>query len=529
MPFQRVRSRFVAGVLAAGAALVFVFARPEAQSPVGGDVRQIPAQRLSVERANAFVEAERRGLNYLPGEVIVRFKPGMAPDRQQRALMALRSRPDVSELEWHDGFAVLRDRLQPDAHILAEQLSEQPEVEYAEPNYIARTSPFEPVVATGRAAPAPRLGGWINRAPNDPDYVAYQWNMTLLAMPRAWDIQDGANPDIIVAVVDTGITVSAQTFTFPLWTGSTFQQVQMQAAVNGDLPADRLVAPRDFVFPQTDGVVDMDGHGTHVSGTIAEGTNNSALLAGMAYNARIMPVKVCTGYWEVMIARAQAGISGFVSPDAGGCPFSEIASGVRYAVENGARVINISLGGGGQSTTAREALTYATARGAFIAISMGNDFESGNRISYPAGYAQDIEGAMAVAAVGKAADRSFYSSTGPHCEIAAPGGDSRVGGGSDRGFIWQSTLVPGDSFPFVLTPRFDRYDKVGFMGTSMASPHVAGLAALIMAQSPGVSPASVERIIRATAKDLGAPGKDDSFGYGLIQPRAALFGRGIAK
>jgi serine protease len=202
---------------------------------------------------------------------------------------------------------------------------------------------------------------------------------------------------------------------------------------------------------------------------------------------------------------------------------------IRFAADNGARVINISIGGPDAFSPLRDALNYAVSRGAFVAISMGNDFTEGNEVSFPARYAQDIEGVMSVAAVGKLEGQAFYSSTGPHCEIAAPGGDSRVGGGPDRGRIWQSSLDTDFSSPLVLRPRFDRYTAIGIQGTSMASPHVAGLAALIMAQSPGISPANVEKIIRTTAKDLGPTGKDDTFGNGLIQPRAALFGRGIVR
>ena len=483
--------------------------------------------QLFVDRAHAFSEAARLGLDYLPGEVVVKFRPSAAPEGRQRALLTLNSRPDLSRLKWYGDLAVVRDATEPDAHRLAARLSAQPEIEFASPNYIGKVSPFERLPAPVRTPP--RRSGWAV-VPNDEDFNALQWNMSLLRMPRAWDIQPGATSEIIVAVIDTGITTAPETFTFPVWTGSQFENVPMPVDVNPDLPADRLVSPQDYVFPAAGGVVvDMDGHGTHVSSTIAEATNNGTLLAGMAYNARIMPLKVCRGYWEVMIGRAIAGTPGFAPTDAGGCPFLELAEAIRFAADNGAKVINISIGGGGSFSPMRDALNYAVSRGVFVAISMGNDFEETNEVSFPARYAQDIEGVMSVASVNKLENRSFYSSTGPHCEIAAPGGDSRVGGGADRGVIWQSTLDPFEQSPLNLRPRFDLYDAVGYQGTSMASPHVAGLAALIMAQSPGISPGNVEKIIRATAKDLGAPGKDDAFGNGLIQPRTALFGRGIAR
>lgn len=498
-------------------------------------------RRLTAARADAFAEAARRGLNYLPGEVVVKFRSGMGAASVQRALDAVSSRPNADGLEWHSDVALLHDPSQPDAHQLAAQLSAQPEVEFAEPNYIARLNPLEKQFAIGGAPATPpdaptRL--WRSAAfrttgtPSDTDFGAYQWNFNLINMPAAWDVVSGGSADFIVAVVDTGITVAAQTMTFPLWTGSAIQSVQMAFAVNPDLPASRLVLPRDYAFLDPLGpVVDMDGHGTHVSGTIGQATNNAFLTAGMAYNVKIMPVKVCSSYWELMIVRAQNGQTGFLSADAGGCSFVDMSDGIRYAADNGAKVINMSLGGTSQSTLVRDALAYAVSRGVFIAISAGNDFEEGNPTQYPARHAIDFEGIMSVASVAKSSAKAYYSSTGSYVEIAAPGGDARQGTGTtDRGLIWQSTLLGADSVPGsggVIRPRFDRYDKQAYQGTSMASPHVAGLAALIMSQTPGISPAAVERIIRNTAKDIGDPGRDTSFGSGLIQPRTALYGYSV--
>lgn len=483
--------------------------------------------RLPSARAEAFAEAALRGLDYVPGEVIVKFNPAVSPASQQRALMALRSRPDVASLEWRGDVAVLRDPSQRDAHVLADQLSLQPEVQYAEPNYLARIDPIlnARVMATGGPP-----GARPSRIPSDPDYAAYQWNFSLINMPGVWDVQPGGRPEIIVAVVDTGITVVRETRTYSIWTGSSFQNVDFAFDVNPDLPASRLVLPRDFIFHEPDGpVLDMDGHGTHVSGTIAQASNNGLLVSGIAYNVRIMPVKVCTSYWEVMVTRGLSGITGFAPSSAGSCPFSDIAAGVRYAADNGANVINISLGGSSSSTTMRDALSYAVQRGVFVSLSMGNDFEDGDPIHYPARYAQDFAGVMAVASVGKFSDKAYYSSTGSHAEIAAPGGDSRVGGGADRGLIWQSTLLSSDTSPFITFPRFDRYDKVGYQGTSMAAPHIAGVAALLMAQVPGITPAQIERLLESTARDLGATGRDNSFGFGLVQPRNAIYGLGIRR
>lgn len=481
-----------------------------------------PRYRLSPARAEAFVDAAVRKLDYLPGEVVVRFKSFVSSAGRQRALASLRGQPGLADLEWHGPVAVVRDPTQPNAHALARQLAEQPEVAYAEPNYIARVEP-----GLGARMKTASAGG---SSPNDTDYASYQWNFRLLDMTAAWDIQPGGTADLTVAVLDTGITATPGTRSFRIWTGQGFEDVVMPFAVNPDLPAHRLTDARDFAFLEPSGpVLDMDGHGTHVSGTIGEHTNNALLLAGMAYNVRVMPVKVCLGYWEIMVARAQASIPGFAPSNAGGCLYSDMADGIYYAADRGARVMNISIGGSGASTALRDALTYAVSRRIFVSISMGNDYLNGNTISFPARYGQDIEGVMAVGAVGKTADRAYYSSTGPHCEIAAPGGDDSLGGAPDLGYLWQSTLNGIDQRPDAIRPRFDRYERLGLQGTSMAAPHVAGLAALIASQSPGISPANIERIIRSSARDLGPAGRDDLYGYGLIQPRAALFGKGIRR
>jgi serine protease len=158
---------------------------------------------------------------------------------------------------------------------------------------------------------------------------------------------------------------------------------------------------------------------------------------------------------------------------------------------------------------------------------MGNEYEEGNPVDYPAAFAADIDGVVSVAAVGRSLRRAFYSNTGPHTELAAPGGDERDGGLS--GLVWQSGLNPLDSdSSTVIFPRFDRYVELPEQGTSMAAPHVSGVAALIRSQGV-TSPAAIEKLLEGTAKDLGAAGRDEEFGYGLIQPRTALRGFGIAR
>jgi serine protease len=503
----------------------------------GGQQPVQPAKYLEPQRIEQLAQAVRMGVDYLPGEVIVKFKPGMAPVDQNRALATMASHPTSDTIEWHSDFAIVRDASQPDAYILAQRLRSQPEVEYAEPNFFVRLDPLERRFSTppptSLPAPARRTTtgsfGRVSGVPNDTDYAAFQWNFSLLSMPSAWDLQPGGTPDLIVAVIDSGITVAAANLVYPVWTGSSFQTLTMAAAVNTDLPASRLTLAKDYIGTRISPaapIADLDGHGTHVSGTIAQATNNGFLVSGIAYNVRIMPVKVCAQYWDLMIRRGLTGTPGFEPLVDGTCSNADVADGVRYAVDQGARVVNISLGGGSPSTTLQNALQYAVSKGAFVAVAMGNEFAEGDPIQYPAAYAPGIDGVMSVAAVGVNSTHASYSSSGQYCEIAAPGGDLEVAR-VDKGVIWQSTLNPNNVSTSLTVPRFDVYTKVGYTGTSMATPHVAGLAALLMSQQPKLTGAQVEQIIKASALDIGTPGKDTLTGFGLIQPRKALFGQSI--
>ena len=457
--------------------------------------------KLSIERLSSFLTSAALGLNYLPGEVLVRFHDGVAPEGHARALMSLRSRPSVSQLRWSGNVAVLRDMGELDAHVLAAQLRQQPEVAYAEPNYLRR----------------PRL------VPTDPGYAEFQWNMRSIDMPRVWDINPGGTSEIIVAVIDTGLTSATETVSVRTWNGESIQSFPLRFATNPGLSASRLVGAYDHVF--WDGpVVDFEGHGTHVSGTIGEDANNLAEV-GVAYGVRIMPLKACLSFWDVQFAFAEFGVPGSPPLDAGGCPDDAVAEAIRRAADNGAKVINLSLGGFGASETMRDALIYAVGKGAFIAIAAGNSFEDGNPIEHPAAYGAELEGVMSVGAVGPNRNRAFYSGTASGTEIAAPGGDSREGG--TAAMVWQHTIDGNDSTPgTILFPRFDRYVDTPSQGTSMATPHVSGVAALLISQGV-TSPAAVEALIKATAVDLGPAGRDDDFGFGLIQPRTALRGYGI--
>jgi serine protease len=199
---------------------------------------------------------------------------------------------------------------------------------------------------------------------------------------------------------------------------------------------------------------------------------------------------------------------------------------IRYAADQGAKIINLSLGGRGRAQAELDAVRYAVQRGAFLAIAAGNEFEEGNPASYPAAFAPEVDGAMSVGAVGPTARRAYYSNTGAYLEIAAPGGDDRVGG--NAAMVVQAGLSRNGLSPFQASPRFNEYVVHPDLGTSMAAPHVAGLAALLYSQGV-TSPAAIEAAIKRFAVDLGPPGRDDEYGHGLIDARATLRGLGVAR
>ena len=332
--------------------------------------------------------------------------------------------------------------------------------------------------------------------PNDPLYE-FQWNLQQLGLERAWDINTGASNSVVVAVIDSGVAYANQ---------GAFAQAP-------DLAGTKFVPGYDFIWDD-DSPVDLDGHGTHVTGTIAQTTNNGTGTAGFAFNVSIMPIKAVSGEWDDILDSPNVGTS------------ATVAQAIRFAVDHGAKVINLSLGGFDTSTAERDAVVYAVDKGVVVVAAAGNDGESGNRVSYPAQYAKDIEGVLAVSAVDFAQQRAPYSNVNDYVEIAAPGGNVEVDLNHD-GYgdgVLQQTL----DFDSVAEGRFNEFGYFFLNGTSMASPHVAAMAALLIDQ--GITdPKAVEAALKAFATDLGPSGRDNEYGYGLINPRATLRGLGLAR
>lgn len=285
--------------------------------------------------------------------------------------------------------------------------------------------------------------------PNDPDY-SKQWNLRSINVESAWDETKGAG--VTVAIIDTGVSRVP------------------------DLEKTQFVEGYDFVSDSKE-AFDDNGHGTHVAGTVAQSTNNSYGVAGIAYEANLMPLKVLSAF--------------------GGGTISDIAEAIKFAADHNADVINMSLGGAGESQLMQEAINYAHQKGVVIVAAAGNSDE--NSADYPARYPQVIS----VAAIDSSGEKAPYSNYGAGVDISAPGG-------SDTGKILQETI----------NPETGKAEFAGFQGTSMAAPHVAGVAALIKAT--GVKePNEVLSVLQKSARVI----QDDAlnhYGAGQLDASAAV-------
>nr|WP_245922819.1 type VII secretion-associated serine protease mycosin [Actinoplanes atraurantiacus] len=276
-----------------------------------------------------------------------------------------------------------------------------------------------------------------------------EWHLETLDVPDAWTYADGSG--VTVAVIDSGVD-----------------------ATHPDLQG-QVLPGHDFVDPQGDGDSDLVGHGTTVSAIIAGRNDDQNGVVGIAPKAKILPVRVLdeqNRYDDALI----------------------VARGVRWAVDHGARVINLSLGGNGSSAALAAALDYAFAKDVVVIACTGNtSASSGTDVWYPA----REPGVLAVAGTERDGTSLWSGSiTGRETVVTAPA--TQLVGARAGGTYWK------------------------VQGTSFAAPMVSATAALIRSRWPEMPAGEViNRIIR-TAKDLGAPGRDATFGYGMVNPVAAL-------
>lgn len=397
------------------------------------------------------------GPKYSPGEIVVKFKRGVSDNvirdinqRQGCAVLSLSKRGEFKRLR------IPRNK---SVEEMVSIYSRNPNIEYAEPNFIA----YELMI------------------PNDP-YYPYQWNMDNthggINMEAAWNVETGI-PGVVVAVIDTGVA---------------YEDYTKKYKKAPDLANTLFVAGYDFVNNDTH-PNDDEGHGTHVTGTIAQSTNNNLGVAGIAFNVSIMPIKVLNS--------------------SGSGTYTDIADGIYFAADNGAAVINMSLGGSSPSSTLENALAYAYNRGVTIVCAAGNEYEEGNYPSYPAAYDAYC---IAVGATRFDEARAYYSNTGSYLDIAAPGGDINVdqnGDGYGDGILQQTFGIDPKDFGYWF-----------YQGTSMATPHVAGVAALIISNGT-TGPDNVRQALEKTAEDKGLAGWDTAYGWGIVDAYAALNYTGV--
>jgi serine protease len=357
------------------------------------------------------------------------------------------------------------------AKVAADLVASDSSVEYAEPDRI-----MKPMFV-----------------PND-TYYNQQWDyfdpVGGMNMPAAWDKSTGTG--IRVAVIDTGYRPHVD--------------LQGQILAGYDFIGDTTISndgngrdsdasdPGDWTAAGQCGTGEpasnSSWHGTHVAGTIAALTNNGMGVAGVAYNAKVVPVRVlgqCGGYTSDIA-------DGIIWASGG------TVSGVTNIAAR-AQVINMSLGGGGAcDTTTQTAINGARSRGTVVVVAAGNENQNASNSS-PA----NCSGVIAVAATNKSGGKASYSNYGTIVDVAAPGGDS--------GAAILSTLNAGTT-----TPGADNY--VGYMGTSMATPHVAGVVALMLAKNPNLTPDDVEAKLKSSARAF--PASCSGCGAGIVDASAAI-------
>ncbi|MCU0634265.1 MAG: S8 family serine peptidase [Gemmatimonadaceae bacterium] len=358
--------------------------------------------------------------------------------------------------------------------------------------------------------------------PNDPLLPAQFWPLAMIEAPRAWRVQQGSL-SVVVAVIDNGARFDhpamAGVYTNDGYNFMSGLRLNVNArAICGGGTLDNLDTVRDTTFTgyradptQLDDYTQSTagcwqrstggGHGLHVAGTIGALGGDSVGTTGVAQRVRIRPVRACgvTPACGTDFDLAQAILY------AAGLPASDGRGGTVPVVPRAA-VANMSLGGYADTPVLREAITAASATGILLIASAGNAPTAANFL--PAAYPTVVS----VAALGPDGNLTDYTTIGTTIDLASPGGTFRFGVGS--------TGIASTTYNFVARAANYTY----YSGTSMAAPHVTGVAALIAAQNPSFTATQIRARLEQTATDMGAPGRDNVYGFGLVNARAALTG-----
>lgn len=295
-----------------------------------------------------------------------------------------------------------------------------------------------------------RVAGAASASGGDP-HRSQQWALDTLQVATAWGISTGAHVD--VAVIDTGVKGTHADLAGKVCSGVAFLNSTGVAQLG-------------------QGATDPHGHGTHVAGTVAAIRGNGVGVAGVAPSARVIPVRVLDAQ--------------------GNGSSSDVARGITWAVDHGAEVVNLSLGGG-YSHAVQVAVDYAESQGVVVVAAAGNAGPGG-----PPNYPAALPVALAVGSHDKNGLVSSFSTRGGYVDLSAPG-SGILSTSNDGSWVFMS-------------------------GTSMATPHVAGVVALMLATEPGLTPNEVRTRLQATAVDAGPAGHDESYGWGRVNPLAALAG-----
>lgn len=399
------------------------------------------ADARTLEETQVILPEDNEGKShYYDKEVIVRFRT------EPSATELAQIRTDIeAESVQKLGYAyVFKAKTMKTKQLMA--YFRQHDVTYIEPHFLYTANDLSAISPPRNTI---RMNADVAK-PNDTLYGKYQWNLPVIRTESGWQLSKGSN-DVIVAVVDTGVDLNHSDLTDRL--------IQGFNAIDNTKPA-----------------ADDVGHGSHVAGIIAASVNNNLGIAGMTWNNPIMPVKVLD--------------------NSGAGNAYNVAKGIIWATDHGAKVINMSLGNYAQADFLHDAVKYAYDRDVVLVAASGNDNTSDP--GYPAAYPEVV----AVAATDSDFQKASFSNFGNYIDVSAPGVN--------------------------IASTYKNNQYASLSGTSMASPHVAALAALIRSANPALTNKQVMDILRNTASDLGSAGQDPYYGFGEIDVTRALEATGVS-
>ena len=408
---------------------------------------------------------------WVPGEVIVKWRAERSrfPLSRVAGRRVVRSRAIAPET-WVYRLEERTTRATRDAMASLEGLAD---VEYAEPNFIR--APF--------------------RVPNDKYYKTHQWNLRAVNLEKAWDRTTG-NASVVVAVIDTGVLWKHPDLQGRLLPGYDFVSDVSKAGDKNGWDND----PRD---EGTDSKFSSAFHGTHVTGVIAARANNTEGMAGVDWGCKVLPVRALgLNKGEGADVDIVAGIRWAAGLSVSGAP----------ANPNPAKIINLSFGGAGYSSTLHQAIAAAQAKGVIVVAAAGNDKLNAGKI-YPAAF-KDV---VTVGAVQKDLKRAPYSNFGAVIDIMAPGGNvsQKLAVKCDDG-----NSCPAGVLGTLYRSAKKKFGYVFYDGTSQAAPMVAGAIALMLTINPKLNGAEVIKLLQKSANPVSKC--SEGCGAGLLDVAAAL-------